>query len=280
MNDSARFSTALKLFNRITERLKTGKFRSEPFSVPDSYRPHSIPMIMLNISGEMTGSAEKLKHPEIESLQKKSAGYMEDIMENFYQADHRVAEMVPLNDSNKNSLLYRHINPGHAIESMWFVMETARKNRNNDYIHKAALAIERALNAGWDKKFGGLFRFVDKNGGNPTGEKGSSFYEKLITDTWDMKLWWPHSEALYATLLGYTLTGNESLIQWHQRIQEYVFEIFPNPDRAIGEWIQIRSRNGTPLDKVAALPVKDPFHILRNLLLIIDILEEEEKIKK
>ena len=51
------------------------------------------------------------------------------------------------------------------------------------------------------------------------------------------------------------------------------FRTFPNPNPKIGEWIQIRNRLGEPESKVVALPVKDPFHIARNLILIIDLLE-------
>ena len=50
---------------------------------------------------------------------------------------------------------------------------------------------------------------------------------------------------------------------------------FINPDRSIGEWIQILTREGRPQEKVVALPVKDPFHIIRNLLLICELLSEK-----
>ena len=41
----------------------------------------------------------------------------------------------------------------------------------------------------------------------------------------------------------------------------------------MGEWIQIRDRQGKPEEKVVALPVKDPFHITRAYLHIIDLLK-------
>jgi N-acylglucosamine 2-epimerase len=56
-------------------------------------------------------------------------------------------------------------------------------------------------------------------------------------------------------------------------VHEYTFRVFPNPDQGIGEWIQIRDREGAPESKVVALPVKDPFHITRNLILIVDLLQ-------
>ncbi|MBA7699205.1 hypothetical protein ES703_107895 [subsurface metagenome] len=41
----------------------------------------------------------------------------------------------------------------------------------------------------------------------------------------------------------------------------------------MGEWIQIRNREGKPEDKVVALPVKDPYHITRAFMHLIKALE-------
>jgi N-acylglucosamine 2-epimerase len=50
------------------------------------------------------------------------------------------------------------------------------------------------------------------------------------------------------------------------RIEDYTLRTFPDHDH--GEWLQIRSRDGSPLDQVVALPVKDPMHIARSLILL------------
>jgi N-acylglucosamine 2-epimerase len=94
-----------------------------------------------------------------------------------------------------------------------------------------------------------------------------------IEQNWDNKLWWVHSEALYTTMLGYRLTGDEGLLDAYKAIHEYTFRTFPHPDEQIGEWIQIRKRNGDPIDKVVALPVKDPYHIIRNFIFMIELLD-------
>jgi N-acylglucosamine 2-epimerase len=56
-----------------------------------------------------------------------------------------------------------------------------------------------------------------------------------------------------------------------ERVWEYSFRTFPHPDPAVGEWIQIRDRAGAPLERVVALPVKDPYHIARNLIQVIEL---------
>lgn len=276
-NDKKRFQKALQLYLRIRRRIEEGNIRTEPYPVPEGYRAHSIPMIMLNVAQELADAADQLNHPKQEKLYRHSISYMKDVMDNFYQEeDHRVVEMLPDNLSSEGeTLLDTHVNPGHTIESMWFVIHTAQQTGHPDYCHQTVKAIEKAIDIGWDSEFGGLFRFTGKKGGKPQGKKKSTPYEQLIMDSWDLKLWWPHSEALYATLLAFVITEEEKMLRQYKMVRDYVFETFPNPNKEIGEWIQIRNREGEPVDKIAALPVKDPFHILRNILLIIDLLDEK-----
>lgn len=89
---------------------------------------------------------------------------------------------------------------------------------------------------------------------------------------WDDKLWWVHSEALYTTLLCYFRGGGTDFLDWHDRIFDYTFRTFPNTDPSVREWIQIRRRDGAPQEKTVALPVKDPYHITRNLILLLELL--------
>jgi N-acylglucosamine 2-epimerase len=98
---------------------------------------------------------------------------------------------------------------------------------------------------------------------------GDDRYEALVEKTWDTKLWWVHVEALYAARLLAERFGRADLGDWADRLGAYTLDTFPQPQG--GEWIQIRDRHGAPLDKVVALPVKDPFHIARALLLMTEL---------
>ena len=271
-----RFENAERLYTRIRERIETDDIPTEPYPIPEGYRAHSIPMIMLNVSQELNETADYLNHPLSKEISLHSISYMRDIMDFFLQTDHRIIEMLPeYRLSEQDTLLYHHVNPGHAIESMWFVIHTAQKTGHTTYLRQAVKAIEHAIKVGWDREFGGLLRFTDKEGGMPEGRVKSEAYEQLITDSWELKLWWPHAEALYATFLASKLTDDRHFHQWYREIKTYTFNTFPNPDKNIGEWIQIQNRQGEPVDKIAALPVKDPFHIARSILMIIDLLEDE-----
>lgn len=97
--------------------------------------------------------------------------------------------------------------------------------------------------------------------------------ERQVREGWGDKLWWVHSEALYTTLLCYHRTGETRFLEWHEKVFSYTFRTFPNRDPEVREWKQICKRDGSPQDKVVALPVKDPFHITRNLILILELLE-------
>ncbi|MFD9625500.1 AGE family epimerase/isomerase [Peribacillus muralis] len=266
------FNQAVNIYKHIKSRILAGTAQSEPYPILTGYTAHSFPMIMLNVSQELAETAELLNSSLYSELLNDSSVYMHTIFEDYRLENGRIIEMNTENEELKNTLLHRHLNPGHAIECMWFVMKTANKNKDYHLIEKAVDTVLYSLEMGWDKHYQGLYRFVDFEGGKPKGKKLGGSFENLIEETWDTKLWWPHSEALYCTLLGYKLTNRPQLMNWFEIIKEYTFKTFPNEDTSIGEWIQIRSRYGEPVNRLVALPVKDPYHITRNFFLMLDLL--------
>lgn len=273
--DDEVLGAALGLYDRVEERLASENIRSEPYPVPEGYKAHSVPMIMLNTSQELARALRCRGHPRAGELAANSLAYAAEIMEEFLQEDGTISEFVPEDGSAADTVLARHVNPGHALESSWFVLSLAVEANIEDYVWEAVPMIKRAFELGWDGEHGGLLRFADREGGEPGGRRTGHPYERLIVDTWDTKLWWPHAEALYATLLAGELTGDEDLLRLYERAHDYTFGVFPNTDREVGEWVQIRDRKGDPVEKVVALPVKDPYHALRSTLLIIELLHGE-----
>lgn len=266
---------AFRVYRHTVDRLHEEGLRSEPYPIPKGHKFHSVPMIMLNVSEELALTLRMLDDERYEEVDNESCGYMREVMEDFYNEDEgRIIEVVRPGADPCDSVLCRHVNPGHAIEDMWFVMSLANRKGMADYIGKAARAVKWAVKTGWDREFGGLLRFTDVTGGEPRGTRTGDPYETLILDTWDSKLWWPHSEMLYTTLLSYTLTKDQEFVSLYNMAHEYVFNTFPDRENNTGEWVQIRDRIGNQIDKVVALPVKDPYHIMRNIILIIELLEQ------
>lgn len=278
-NSKVVLEDAVTLFRSIQARLITGKVRSEPYPVPAKYRAHSFPMIMLHTADQLAKALAVFRDARFDTIAGECERYLADIMDEFYQPDGRIAEMVTADQEMQGNILARHINPGHAIECMWFVIKAAEALGRQEYVSRALQATRKAFELGWDTRDGGLFRFVDLGGGRPEGKVSGDPFERLILDTWDMKLWWPHSEALYATLLAYSISGEREFLELYSRTHAYTFRVFPQPDPAIGEWIQVRNREGLPAEKVVALPVKDPYHIMRNTMLIIELLHSDQALR-
>ena len=270
--DSQVLQTAFQVYDRVRARLASGLFRTEPYPIPAGYRSHSIAMILLRVTQILADAADALDHERSREVTGETLRCTAEILDVFADLDGRVCELIPTEERLKDTILARHATPGHIFESMWFVIRTALQHGRAEWIERACRSITWAFEAGWDRECGGIFRYVDREGGRPRGVAGDEPYEALMMDTWDTKIWWPHAEALYATLLASKVTGDPRFPSLHTRLYEYVFRTFPNPDGAVGEWIQIRDRRGTPLDKVVALPVKDPYHILQDVLLMVELL--------
>jgi N-acylglucosamine 2-epimerase len=87
-----------------------------------------------------------------------------------------------------------------------------------------------------------------------------------------MKFWWPQNEAIIATLLAYQLTGEARYAQWHERIHDWAYDHFPDPE--FGEWYGYLHRDGSPVHRAKGTLWKGPFHLPRMQLVCWQILQE------
>lgn len=269
--DRGVLDAAWTLFEHIERRLQQGGFPTHPDPIPHGHASHAIAMIHLNVALVLHGASSRLGHGRTADAWARVVDAATRIFDTFVLPGGRVAELRPPAGASDDTLLCRHINPGHALEGLWMLLTVALRERRADWVERAAQAVRFALERGWDEEHGGLLHYVDADGGPPRGEAGTSIYEASVRRTWDTKLWWVHSEALYTSLLCHACTGDKAARVWFERLWEYTFRVFPQPDSAVGEWIQIRNRRGQPLDQVVALPVKDPYHIARNLIQMLDL---------
>jgi len=258
---------AHRLYHSITKRIEENSFLTEPYPIPEGYQIHGIPMILVNTVQEYMDmcSSFGLDIQEPMDYARKKVLF---ILEEAYNGTGLIREHI--SENGMDYLLDRHINPGHTLEDLWFLTEFLEKYGGlEEYLPRLSKIAKTMFQLGWDPEFGGLLRFVDCQGGRPRGISSGSPYEQLIQETWDMKLWWPHSEILYLWPYLYSITGDPEFEKLYQQSYDYVFTTFPNQE--LGEWIQIRQRDGSPQDKLVALPVKDPFHILRNFIKIVEL---------
>ena len=185
------------------------------------------------------------------------------------------------NSTAYEEMLGSYFNPGHALEDAWFLMHFAAKVGDREALHTATEIVRWKTTKGWDEEYDGLPQFVHMEGGQPRGivtdENKDDHMIVELTENCDNKLWWVHSEALYALILAFEHSRDQWFLDTYWKFHEYVFKTFPNPDKTVGEWIQIRDRAGKPEDKIVALPVKDPYHITRAFMHLIKSLERIEK---
>jgi N-acylglucosamine 2-epimerase len=153
----------------------------------------------------------------------------------------------------------RCVNPGHVIETAWFIMEEGRIRNDTSLIARALPLLEWSLESGWDPEHSGLFSFVDVEGRTPAQIE------------WDMKYWWPHTEAIYACLLAWALTGSAKWERWFETLHDYTWKHFPDP--VYGEWFGYLRRDGTVANDVKGNTYKGAFHVPRfqlNCALLLD----------
>lgn len=264
---------AVALLDSAAERVRAGVAKTDPYPIHPDFTALSLPMILVGTATEVHLGTTS---PRAAAIAVEAAGTIASVLRAGPDGADLV-ELRPRVDGLDDTLLARHRTPGHVLECLWFLLHAADAvpgvaaalGPDPGWLPAAAL---HALELGWDDSHGGLFRYADAGGGEPRGRTLADPYERLVQETWDTKLWWPHAEALYTTaLLARRFPDSESrLTEWHQRLHDYTYATFPSgPGR---EWVQIRDRDGTPLSRTVALPVKDPFHIARALLLQVELI--------
>ena len=152
----------------------------------------------------------------------------------------------------------RLMNPGHVIEAGWFIQHIASRTQDSSMTALAQTMIRDAQAFGWDQQHGGLYYFVDAEGFSP------------VQLEWSMKLWWPHSEALYAHLLNYASTGDPDDLASFRKIDTYISDHFIDLEH--GEWYGYCDREGRLTHRFKGGPYKGCFHVPRALWLCWQLL--------
>ncbi len=246
--DKAWARKALALFRRIR------KFMANPKKwMPSKYEPvveaqgHSLTMILINVAmvlkqvsddpaldAQITESVDLIRkyfiHPEFKAL----------------------LETVGPNGEFIDTLAGRVINPGHCIETSWFLMDVAVARNDKELLKTALQILDWSWDWGWDKKYGGIISFKDCRNLPP------QCYEQ------DMKFWWPQCETIIATAYAYKLTGDAKYMKWHKLASEWAWKHLK--DRKFPEWYGYLHRDGTVAQPAKGNIFKGPFHIPRMLV--------------
>jgi N-acylglucosamine 2-epimerase len=254
--DPELLALARETFASIQQRVEAPDFTATaPYQLPPGRRNHGVPMILTEVAGEL---AHTTGDP---ALAAAADEYSARIMRHFVRPQRRcLLEFLDRNYDEVPAPEGTYVMPGHAIESMWFVIHRALRRDDRATVTRAIEVMRWHLEKGWDPEYGGLFLGADAEGRPP-------FLPHAKT-----KIWWPHTEALYALLLAHSLTGEDWCAGWYDRVHEWAFGHFSMPEA--GEWRQRLDRQGRPITTVVGLPVKDPFHLPRAVILALQLLKK------
>ena len=239
---------ALQVFDDTQRFLSTPGYLAPKFEESVQLQSHSIIMILINVGSclrkviddpkltqQIDDSTARLKkyfiHPEFKCL----------------------LETVGMNGEFIDTNLTRTINPGHCIETSWFIMEEAKlRNWDKEMLDMALEIFDWSWDWGWDKQYGGIINFRDCRNLPPQD------YSQ------DMKFWWPQCETIIASLYAYLATDDEKYLYRHERISEWTYAHFPDADK--GEWYGYLHRDGTVAQPAKGNLYKGPFHIPRMMI--------------
>ena len=239
---------AVKIFKDTLRFLSTPGFLTPKFEPEVKLQGHSIVMILINVASclRLVSNDPILTRQIDESIEKLKKYFMHPEFKALLESVGPNGEFIDTN-------MTRLINPGHCIETAWFIMEEAKtRNWNKDLTDMALTIFDWSWDWGWDKSYGGIINFRDCR--NLPVQDYSQ----------DMKFWWPQCETIIASLYAYLATGDDEYIYRHQRISEWTYAHFP--DAKYGEWYGYLHRDGRVAQPAKGNLFKGPFHIPRMMI--------------
>lgn len=247
---------AIAVFERCVQYATVPGLLEPKFTDTRPAKGIGVPMIMLNTAQELRANTG---YHRCDAL---IDAWISEIERDFVKDDIKcVMEQVAPDGSIIDHIDGRTLNPGHAIEGAWFILNEARY-RNNDprLIALGCRMLDYMWPRGWDEKHGGILYFRD-------------VYGKPVQEYWqDMKFWWPHNEAIIATLMAYLLTGDDKYAKWHRMVHDYSYDHFH--DKVHGEWFGYLHRDGTVAQTAKGNLFKCTFHLPRQEWLCDALLTE------
>ncbi len=236
---------ATSLFRLVLHYLTTPELLPPKFTQIRPYKALAVPMMLIATAQTLRSVSEDQDLCNL-WIDRSIEEISRDFMHPEFAA---VLENVGLNGEFHDHFDGRLLTPGHAIEAAWFILAEAEYRGAQELVRLGTKILDWMWDWGWDTAQGGLFYFRDVKG-------------YPVQEYWaDMKFWWPHTEAIIATLLAYQQTGNPKYAEWHQQVHSWAYAHFP--DTQYGEWFGYAHRDGSLASSAKGNLWKGAFHVPR-----------------
>lgn len=253
--DKKAIETARRYFDMILSIYRDSS--SDPsHPAPKTYpeqrpmRAFAETMILLNVSHIM----RQCDPDRLDVYDTVAKALTDDIFKYFYREDLKIVlEIVgPNGEFYSDTPQGRFINPGHIMESVWFLLVQMENSGDKTLLSKIESMFQWSLNIGWDEKYEGMVYFRDALGYTPEALEH------------DMKVWWVTCEMIIASLRLYEVTRKQYYWDWFIRLDKYATKFFRDPE--YGEWFGYLHYDNTPTEPICKGNMfKGPFHVPRML---------------
>lgn len=239
---------ALELFKRIQGFVKDPeKWMPSKYTSAVVAQGHSLTMILINVANVLKQVSDD---PVLDEQITTSIGLLTKYF--IHPEFKTLLETVGPNGEFIDTNSGRTINPGHCIETSWFLMDVAVARGDKELLKTALQILDWSWDWGWDKKYGGIISFKDCRNLPP------QCYEQ------DMKFWWPQCETIIAMAYAYKLTGDKRYQERHKLVSDWTWKHLK--DKKYPEWYGYLHRDGTVAQPAKGNIFKGPFHIPRMLV--------------
>lgn len=244
----------LKIYENTRKRIENpGSYTVEPDSIPAGMKLHGVNMMFSFFNyhfGRVIGNDEICRF---------AVSLADEILDKFYREETgALCEYIWVDGHYGDTPMERACIPGHVIECMWFLLTIYDEEKNEDRIKQCCRLIKQHIEYGYDKEHGGIWHAFDVKGIEPC------FIEKAT-----YKPWWVQTETMVATLAANLYTDDDWFLSMHEDIADYTFERYSN---GYGDFINWLDKDGN-VAPTAALPVKDPFHVPRSLIMSVEYID-------
>ncbi len=187
-------------------------------------RPQGFWMVNINIA---TQFLRRESDPAVSEIADRS---IEAVIDKHYNPDIRLNNEQLNPDFSRPPGEQTKSNLGHSIETLWMVMEEARRRGDDQLAGVCAERIHRHLNVGWDWIHGGLALWINVDQGGyewPVEQvPGTDVEFRSVGEYNYTKTLWSLDEVLIATLLVLERSGEAWAADYFTRAQQLIDEKF------------------------------------------------------